>query len=311
MAPIVTLTMNPALDTYLSVKLLESGRKIRSGLPRIEPGGGGLNVARAVTSLGGPAHAFYTCGGRAGANLKSLLAEDETSTCCIVISGETRENINILEESTGQVYRVVTPGPTLTDDEWQNCFHAVTELQPKPEFIIASGSLPPGVPPDFYGRLAVHAREKGIRLIVDSSGDALHHAVDVGVFLLKPTLYELSRLSGHLIKDRRDQEEVGRKIVGKGTCDVLVLSLGAAGVLTITRDDLFRFHAPTVRPVSKIGAGDSLVAGIVLKLHEGASLREAVRYGVACGTAAVLTPGSSPCRPEDVQRLLGQITKEV
>lgn len=310
MAQIITLTMNPALDKYVTVKLLESERKIRSGPARVEPGGGGLNVARAVTSLGGDALAFYVSGGVTGSSLDTLLSEEKTETKRIPIRAETRENLNIVEDSTGQVYRVVTPGPSLEENEWRACYEAIVSVSPKPEYIIASGSLPPGVPADFYGRLAAHARDNGIRLIVDSSGDALHHAVDVGVFLLKPTLYELSRLAGYRIKDRRDQEEVGRKIVAKGNCEVLVLSLGAAGVLAVTRDDIFRFKAPTVRPVSKIGAGDSLVAGIVVKLLAGASLHDAVRFGVACGTAAVLTPGSSPCRVEDVERLYQHIRDE-
>ena len=180
-------------------------------------------------------------------------------------------------------------------------------MTPFPDFIVASGSLPPGMPNDFYGRLAKALRAKEVRLVLDSSGPCLKAALTAGVFLIKPSLRELRALVGSDLTHEGEQEEAAQQIVKSGGAEVVVVSLGAAGVLFATREDCERLRSPTVPVRSKVGAGDSMVAGITLGLARDYTLRDAIRLGVAAGAAAVMNPGTQLCRRQDAERLFQQI----
>ena len=306
MKPILTLTMNPALDASSSVENVFPEHKLRCGPVRHDPGGGGINVARAIKKLGGDALALHCCGGATGGMLRTLLAAEGVSEQPIEISGGTRENLTVLESATGQQYRFVMPGPTLSEAEWQRVLDAVRAVEPRPAIIVASGSLPPGVPEDFYGRLARLVREQGSRLILDTSGPALPAAVREGVFLIKPSLRELRTFAKGDLEHEAEQEQAAMQIVGAGGCEAVVVSLGAAGVLLASSAGCERMRSPTVAVRSKVGAGDSMVAGIALSLAQGRSLREAVRFGVAAGSAAVMNAGTELCHRADAERLFAQ-----
>lgn len=305
MQTIATLTMNPAVDVSTTVDQVAAEKKLRCRDPRRDPGGGGVNVARVIHRLRGQARAVYAAGGSSGALLGRLLEEESVVTDPVEVEGFTRENQFVSEERSDRQYRFIMPGPELGADEQD----ALTEraLAEPPEYLVASGSLPPGVPSNYYRRLAETARERGTRLILDTSGDALCDGVEAGVYLLKPNLRELSELAGRDVSEDPAQEAAARALVREGRAEVVVVSLSAAGVLLVTRDGTERIPAPTVTIRSKVGAGDSTVAGIATALARGDDVATAVRLGVAAGAAAVMTPGTELARRGDVERLFERI----
>lgn len=303
MNAIVTLTMNPAVDTYASVEHVTPDRKLRCSKPRHDPGGGGINVSRAIHTLGGEAAAVYPAGGPMGKLIRDLLDREGVEQTAVSIEGWTRENLVILDKSLDRQYRFGMPGPSLTADELDRCLDQVDSVCGDCTYLVASGSLPPGAPANFFGLVARVAKKKGTRLIVDTSGEPLRHAAEVGVFLLKPNLRELSHLAGREIADEERQYEAARRIIDRGGTTAVVISLGAGGAVLVTADGKLEVRAPTVPIRSKVGAGDSMVAGITLALARGEFLEEAVRFGVAAGAAAVMTPGTELCRKEDTKRI--------
>jgi 6-phosphofructokinase 2 len=307
MRSIVTLTMNPAVDESTSVPYVLPDRKLRCQAPVYEPGGGGINVARAIRKLGGDALAGFPAAGPAGALLLQMLGGEGVRYTAFPIAQWTRQNVNVLEEVSGRQFRFCLPGPTLTAPEWRGALDWVERLQPAPDFLVASGSLPPGVPADFYARVAAVTRQRKGRLVLDTSGEPLARAVEEGVYLLKPSLHELQTLTGEPGLDEPQLASLATSVVKRGWCEVLVLSLGAGGALWATTAGRERLAAPAVRVKSGVGAGDSMVAGIVWSLAHGRPLPEAVRFGVAAGAAAVMNPGTALCRREDVDRLYPEV----
>lgn len=308
MSSIVTITFSPCIDKSTSIPSLIPEKKIKCAPPKLEPGGGGINVARAIKKLGGEATAVFPSGGYTGKFFDHLLAKDNIPAVIIETGNETRENIIVLDESTNDQYRFGMPGTELSEDEWRQCLKAVEELKDA-AYIIASGSLPPGVPLNIYAMLAKIAKKKNAKFIVDTSGEALKHAADEGVYLLKPNLGELSSLAGKKELRPGEVKNIAKEIIAKVKCEVMVVSLGAAGAMLVTKDITEKITAPPVVKKSTVGAGDSMVAGIVYFLMEGKTLVEATQYGVACGTAATMNPGTELCRKEDADRLYSLIQK--
>jgi 6-phosphofructokinase 2 len=304
---ILTLTVNPAVDESSSVDYVVSGSKLRCSAPRYEPGGGGLNVARAIVRLGGQATALYAAGGPSGRLLGDLLDAERVPRIEVPIAEWTRRNLNVREDATGREFRFVFPGPTLREEEWRRCLDSLRGLRPAPEFIVASGSLSPGVPPDFYSRVAGIAREAGARFALDSSGEPLRLALESGVFLFKPSLREFQQLVGAEARDDVELIEAARSLIRAGRCTMVVVSLGERGALWVTASEQERVPAPAVPVASVVGAGDALLAGIVLSLSRANSLRESVLFGVAAAAATVMSPGTQLCRREDAERLFDQL----
>lgn len=300
---IATLTLNPAIDKSSKVKRLMPDDKLRCSEPTFEPGGGGINVSRAIHIMGGESTAIYLAGGYTGKHLKELLDKEGINQQCISIADSTRENLMVYEEVTGRQFRFGMPGSQVKESEWKKCLEAVKNLPEDTEFLVASGSLPPGVPPDFYAQIAQLAKKRNIQCIIDTSGDALKKATDEGVCLLKPNLGELCALSGKEHINGLEQEEIAQQLIKEGKASALIVSLGARGAMLVTKDKIDYVHPPTVKQESAVGAGDSMVAGIVLAMARKAPMEEVVRWGVAAGTAATMTPGSELCRREDVERI--------
>lgn len=305
MQSIATLTLNPTIDKSTTTNSVASEIKIRCEEPKLDPGGGGINVSRAIKKLGGESTAIYTAGGPHGELLRMLLSREEITERVVSIEGYTRENLTIFEESTTQQYRFGMPGPKLSTQEWIDCLDAV--LSVNADYLVASGSLPPGVPDHFYATLSKQCNNNGLKIIVDTSGKALEKAARAGVYLLKPNLRELELLSGKSIQSDEDLKNVVRGLIADGMAEVFVVSMGAQGAVMITADEHVSFRPPMVPIQSKVGAGDSMVGGLVLAMARGDSLRDAVRYGVASGTAAVMTPGTELCRKHDTERIYDQI----
>ena len=307
---IATLTMNPTIDKSSAVTQVVAEWKLRCEPPEYEPGGGGINVSRAIQKLGGESAAFYAAGGLAGRMLSDLLDREGLLHRAMSIAGVTRENFTVMEKSSGQQYRFGMPGPTLQEAEWRQCLDEISDLLPQVDYLVASGRLPPGVPANFYGRLAKLAREHNTRLIVDTSGEALRLAVEEGVFLDQTQPAGVRRTHWPGKGGRASGGTLAQELVSANKCEVVVVSLGAAGVLVASAEGTERVQAPLVPIKSKVGAGDSTVAGMVLALSQGKSLREAVRFGVAAGAAAVMTPGTELCRREDAERLYKQLMQK-
>ena len=253
---------------------------------------------------------LFPAGGLTGHRLTDLLDREGITHRSLPIEGMIRESLVILEESTGQQYRFGMPGPVLSDEEWERCLHELSAINPNPDYLVASGSLPPDVPDDFYAQVARAGKDKGVKVIVDASGEALNLALQEGVYLIKPNVREFKDLIGKDIRDESQIKVEARKMVKSGRCEVLVISLGAAGALFVSEDVAEHVSAPTVPIVSKVGAGDSMVAGMVLSLARGKPLRESVLFGMAAGAAAVMTPGTELCRREDAERLYEEMIAE-
>jgi 6-phosphofructokinase 2 len=307
MAAIVTLTLNPAVDKNTRIEHVGPEKKLRCEKPEFHPGGGGLNVARAIAKLGGSALALWTCGGHTGRLLADLIDAEQIEHIPIEIAEPTRENLIVYEERSGQQFRFGMPGARLSEAEMQQCLDFVRGLDPPPEYLVVSGSLPPGVPNDFCASLAEAAPDQ-TRVILDTSGAALHEGAEHGLFLVKPNIVELAHFVGREIEDECQLVDAARQLIATGGTHAVVTSLGAGGAVLVTADSHFRVHAPTVRIRSKVGAGDSMVAGIVLALQRGESLETAVTFGVAAGSAAVMTEGTELCRRDDTERLFNLMT---
>jgi 6-phosphofructokinase 2 len=275
----------------------------------LEPGGGGINVARAIKKLGGEATAIFPSGGYTGKFFNHLIGKENVPAVIIETTNETRENIIVLEESSNNQYRFGMPGTELSESEWKQILNAVEKINDS-EFIIASGSLPPGVPLNIYAQLAKIAKNKNAKFIGDTSGDALKQAVDEGVFLLKPNLSELSSLAGKKALQPEEVKDIAREIISKGKCEVMVVSMGAAGAMLVTKESSETITPPAVARKSTVGAGDSMVAGIVFYLSQGHPITEAIQYGVACGTAATMNSGTELCKKEDADKLYSLIRND-
>jgi 6-phosphofructokinase 2 len=234
--------------------------------------------------------------------LEGLLDAEGLTHRPIPVEEMTRQNRTVGERVSDHQYRFTMPGPTLSELEADRCLRATAELDPIPGDLAASGSLPPGAGEDFYGRLA-RTLPAGCRLIVDTNGPALRHAVEAGANLIKPNMRELGELAGTEIADDEQVEAAARDLIETHGVQAVVVSLGAAGAAVVTRQRTERIPSPTVPIRSRVGAGDSMVAGMTLRLAAGASIEEAARFGVAAGAAAVMTPGTELCRKEDAERL--------
>jgi 6-phosphofructokinase 2 len=307
MNAIVTLTMNPALDIATSTDRVVPTHKLRCATPRYDPGGGGINVARAVHALDGDAVAIFPIGGPAGQMIRHLLEQEGVAHRPIAIAGFTRESLAVEEHQTGKQYRFILPGPEISERDQERCLDELSLLAPAAAYVVASGSLPLGVPDDFYRRVGELVNKHGGRLVLDTSGPALKKAGG-GIYLLKPSLRELEHLTGQEIRTQRQQEQAASQVIAQGHSEIVVLSLGAEGALLATAEGCERFAAIPVEARSTVGAGDSMLAGIVLGLSRGLPLLQAVRFGMAAGAAALLGAGTELCRRADVERLYQPIS---
>jgi 6-phosphofructokinase 2 len=306
---IVTLTMNPAIDVSASVKRMVTDHKIRCLKTKRDPGGGGINVARALKRFNAEPLAIFPMGGASGLMLERLVAAEGVRHQSFVIERDCRANFTANEmESNGQ-YRFVLPGPTLGEEEWNAGLGLMTQACSS-GYAVASGSLPRGVPHDFYARLARNLKVMGgARLVLDTSGPPLKHALDVGVYLVKPSLSEFSELLGEE-PDNAACLEAGRTLVTNGKAEIVALTMGADGAMLISRDLALFAKPPPVTVRGTVGAGDSFLALLVLYLANRQSMAEAFRHAVAAGCAALLSPGTGLCSPDMVAQLATQVKVE-
>ena len=305
MSNILTITFNPCIDKSTSVASLAPEKKLKCSTPAFEPGGGGINVARAIKQLGGNATALYPAGGYSGRFLETLLENEGIESLVVKTEKHTRENMIVADLSANQQYRFGMPGQELLQVEWEKCLELIEHADT--EYIVASGSLPPGVPTDIFARVARIANKKNSKLVIDTSGEALQQALHEKIYMIKPNTGELSMLVGKEELTLQEIADAAREIIIQTGCGMIVVSMGAAGAMMITAKDIYKVTAPPVKRRSTVGAGDSMVAGIVYSLSKNKTLKEAMYYGVACGTAATINPGTQLCKLNDVNKIYEEI----
>ena len=310
MPDIVTLTINPAIDIFVSVDHVVPTLKLRCSAPKRDPGGGGINVARVVHRLGSDVIAIYPVGGAIGKLLQRLVEREGIDSIVTPSHVETRENFTAFETDSGNLFRFVLPGSALHRAEWEACLERLVSLPDKPKFVVASGSVPPGVPDDFFARVAREAKRHGARTVVDTSGPALVAALDEGVTLFKPNLDELGRLVGRTLAGDAACIAACRDLIVSGRTEAVALTLGDKGALLVTAKRVWKAGPLDIEVLSTVGAGDSFVGGMVSALAAGKPIEEAFRTGVAAGSAAVMSPGTELCSEEDVKRLLPRVAIE-
>ncbi|WP_394758481.1 1-phosphofructokinase family hexose kinase [Flavobacterium sp.] len=308
MSKIITITFNPSIDKSASISAMQPDIKMHCSAANIEPGGGGINVARVISRLGGDVKAIFPSGGYTGMFFNHLLENEKVPFVSIQSKNETRENFVILDESTNKQFRFGMPSNEIFENEWKDCLKTI-ENSKDVDYIIASGSLPPGIPLDIYAELSKIAKLNNAKFIADTSGEALKNAVNEGVYLLKPNLEELGILLE--IEDLKIEniEVAAKELIQKESCEVIVISLGANGAMLVTKDETITIKPPKVKVKSTVGAGDSMVAGIVFGLSNNLSLQECLQYGIACGTATTMNLGSALCEKKDVEKLLKLLKK--
>ncbi|WP_426490357.1 1-phosphofructokinase family hexose kinase [Hymenobacter sp. 102] len=303
MAHIVTLTLSPTVDKSTTADHIQPDQKIRCAAPKFEPGGGGINVSRALQRLGSESVAVFPAGGPTGQRLQELLTQEQLPYRAVPTQADTRENFIVVDSSTSQQYRFGMPGTELRPEEQQLVLDELKQLATDAEFLVVSGSLPPGVDPQWLTRVVRAAKNRGVKVVADTSGPALQAVLQEGVYLAKPNVGELSKLAGTDELDNDAMTLAARQLVQAGQADILAVSLGPQGACLITRDQVDHVPAPAVKKRSTVGAGDSMVAGLVHGLSTGLSLPEVIRLGVACGSAATMNPGTELFRKPDVDRL--------
>jgi len=303
---IATLTLNPTIDTALEAEAMVHTDKIRTAGERLDPGGGGINVARVLVRFGAPVAAIFMAGGSTGRLLDRLLQREGVERMSVPIAGETRVSVTVYERSTGHEYRLVPEGPVLSEPEWQECLRQIGETEC--DWFVASGSLPGGVPHDFYARVAEILRDRATRFVVDAPAGQLAPALaGGGLFLVKPSRDELEQLSGAALTEIESVVEAARRIVSDGSAQNVAVSLGGDGAVLVDGSGAFVMPAALVAARSAVGAGDSFLAAMTYAFASGADRSTALRLGVAAGAAATLSPGTDLCHPWDVTRLAAEL----
>lgn len=309
MKHIVTITLSPTIDKSTSVEKLMPDHKLPCEPAVFEPGGGGINVSRALQKLNINSVAIFPSGGITGQLLEKLLKEERISCQPIFTENMTRQNFIVVDRSTGEQYRFGMPAVALHQKEEREIISAIKQLSPKPKFIVISGSIPPGMHDDFIAKVARIARQDDAKLIVDTSGEALKHAVEEGVYLLKPNQSELGKLTGIKTEDEESVMKAARQIIDRGKCEIIVVSMGEVGACVVTKDYSELIPAPQVTKRSTVGAGDSMVAGLVYGCEKGLDISRMARMGIACGSATTMNPGTELFKRDDAMRLYEQLLK--
>jgi len=305
MTPILTICLNPAVDLSSEAELVRPVRKIRTTNENYDPGGGGINVARTIMALGGEAEALFLAGGTIGVLLDDLVDRSGVPHHRFPIKGSTRMAYTVHERKTGLEYRFVPTGPTVEPAELEPCLDFLRAYDG--HYVVASGSLPGGAPDDILAKMADIAASKGVRFILDSSGAGLRTTLDRSrVYLVKPSRGELEELVGHEL-DEPGIRAAALDLVKRGAAELIAVTMGAEGAFLASADGAIRVPAIHVAVCSAVGAGDSFLGAMTLALTEGRSGEDALRFGIAAGAAAVMMPGTTLCRRDDVLRLYGHL----
>ena len=298
---ILTITLNPTIDKSTSVDKIIPDSKLRCSAVKNEAGGGGINVSKSLQKLNAKNIALFPAGGNIGKLLQQLLKQEGVPMHVIEVEKETRENIIVQETSTNKQFRFNMPGEKADAQVLESILQYIREN--KFEFIVGSGSILPGLPVNAYAQIAKVAKESGAQFILDTSGEALEAAVNEGVFMVKPNIGELAKLSKITWLENDRVEEAARALINKGKVELVAVSMGKDGAILVSKDETYRVPVPDLEKRSTVGAGDSMVAGIVHMLAQRKPLKDVICFGVACGTASTLNEGTQLFKKDDVEKI--------
>lgn len=309
MATILTLTLNPAIDITAEIDRLVPQAKLRCGEPVREPGGGGVNVARMITRLGGKAHAFIAIGGASGDELKAMVEREGVRVIAFEAPGATRETLQVRDRASGELYRFLLPGPRWDEEATRRLEARVVHLVTRGGYrhVVASGSPGPGMPEDVFARIAGRLARHDVRFILDTSGPALARGIEAPLALVKPNRHEIAELGRLCGGEGDDPEAMARAVVAAGRVESVVFTRGAGGAVLVERSGVRRWRAPPAAVNSLTGAGDAFLAAVVLALENGKDRSEATRYGVAAAAAAIASATTGFTDREEVDRLLDAV----
>ncbi|MBP6343980.1 MAG: 1-phosphofructokinase [Candidatus Omnitrophica bacterium] len=303
---IYTLTLNPSIDQFITVKKLVPKDKLKGEDIRLDPGGKGFNVSRVVQELGGKTKAFGVIGGHTGEMVKDLLLQRSIPHDFCQVDGETRTNLIINDRSTGAQTRINPPGPRLRADDVKRLLGLIERASPRPSYWAICGSLPPGVPDNIYQRLIAYLQKRGERCVLDSDDQQLKLGLKAKPFMIKPNVFELERLLGRACKNREQILKAGRQLTAHA--EVVAITLAEKGAYIVTKNDAWHLPALDVKVKSDVGAGDSFIGGFLWALDAGKDLHEASRWAVAAATGSIMREGTAQCQRRDVNRLIKQVT---
>jgi 6-phosphofructokinase 2 len=303
---ILTVTLNPALDLSTSTAEVRAGPKLRCAAPLYDPGGGGINVSRAIAILGGTSAVWVALGGATGTQLAQLLMDEGIQASSITVAGETRLSFAVTAEGSSAQYRFVLPGPIWDENTVEAALAAIVKDCAPDGFVVISGSQPPGVPDDFIARLS-KALPLQARLIADTSGAPLHAQAQSRrspLDSLRMDAEEAETLAQSPLTSRKDSADFAQNLVNRGVAKRVIIARGADGSVMATTKARWFCAAAKVPVKSKIGAGDSFVAAYVLAKARGSTDPDALAFAVAAASAAVMTSATDLCRRSDTESLV-------
>lgn len=298
---IVTVTVNPSIDKSTSFSKLEAEQKISCESPRFDAGGGGVNVSKAIKRLGGLSKCIITSGGTQGVFLEELLELEELNLEAVKIKSRTRENFIAVDRSTNDQYRFGFKGEVISENEKQLILDSILTTQTN--FLVLSGSLNEGLGDDFYAQIVSKIDKSKTKVIVDTSRKPLKYILKEGAYLIKPNVVELADLVGEESLEYHQINDAAKKIIKQKGAEIVVVSLGPDGAMIVTADFNEHIKAPKIDKKSTVGAGDSMVGGMVWALSQGKTISEVIRWGVACGTAATMNEGTQLFKIQDAQKI--------
>lgn len=304
---IYTVTLNPAVDRELLVEEIVFDAVLRASEWRVDCGGKGFNVARMLQSLGTPSVALGFAAGKTGELLNEELHSLGIETEFTWVEGETRTNVSIVTADHSHYVKVNEPGPTISGEDLVKLMQKIRELARPDDGWVLAGSLPPGVPPSIYADMITTLQSAGARVFLDTSDEALRLACQTNPFLIKPNAEEAQALTGLPINTPTEIAAAGKAIQAMGAGNVII-SLGKQGALLVNGQRAWLAASPEIVERNPIGAGDSMVAGLVWGLSQGHDLPEALCRGIACGAATASQNGTSVGSLSQVSKLLNQVS---
>jgi 6-phosphofructokinase 2 len=301
---ITTLTLNPALDKSAQVDQFVPEQKLKCHSIQYQAGGGGVNISRVLHTLQVKNKCIFTSGGDTGLYLKNLLVKENIDLKTIAVNSWTRENLSIVDTKTELQYRFGMPGNDLNTSDIELIKTELTKEVKDNSILVLSGSLSEKTPSNLYATLLKMLAGKNVKVVIDTSGQALIETLKENVYLVKPNQRELAQLAGKEFLSKNEQEDFAMELINSKKAKLVVVSMGARGAFLASSEGIFYKSAPSVKVKSTIGAGDSMVAGMVYAIQQGLSSEEILKWGVVCGVATTMTEGTNLASQENINKVL-------
>ncbi|MEX0301850.1 MAG: 1-phosphofructokinase family hexose kinase [Leisingera sp.] len=309
MSQILTITLNPAVDLATAIERVIAGPKLYCKTPRVDPGGGGVNAARAIRKLGGQVTALVAVGGAMGEQLLQLLAVEDVLALAVHMEGETRQSFAVTDETTGEQFRFSVPGEVMNSADGARLLSAIKQAAPRDGYVVLSGGVTPGLDDDFPQQILQAIAPRTDKLIVDTSKSALARLLTAPgkpVHVLRLDQREAEQAAGQSLGTVEDSLDFAQGLIARGVARIVAGGRGAEGSVLATSGQRFFCRSPQVAVQSKIGAGDAFTGALTLALSRGEPLDQALRWGVAAAAATVGTEGTALFERGQVEALLPQ-----